>query len=144
MQQVRNGLVAAALSFSLSSCFYIIKEEPDYYELNKEQIILNHLWVDNGLCTEAIATLDYQGYNIICDNNHYYSFSDNGANQLRWNHWSYIDTNNDKRVDRLEHNGNPVIFSGNLQSTNNYYNNIRDELRDNYVFRIWEQWRQQQ
>lgn len=142
MKTIKNGLVAAALSFSLSSCFYIIKEEPDYYELDNEQIILNHLWVDNGLCTEAIATLDYSGYDVVCDWRHYYSFSRASANKLKWGDWSYIDTDNDKRVDRIEHNGNPVIWSGHSQFTNDYYNNIQNELREDYVQRMWElRWR---
>lgn len=137
MKTLRNGLVAAALASSISGCFYIIKEEPDCGDLSYEQIELNNLFVDNGDYTEAVATLDHNGYRIVCDDGHYYSFS-RSKGELRWSGWSYFDNNNDKIVDRVEFRGPITVINENTD----FYNNKRNELRDDYIFRMWElRWR---
>lgn len=142
MKTIKNGLIMAALGYSLSGCGAPLMQYIESSQFPEEKAVLEDLSVD-GEFDSAEVTLSRSGYFIKCDNTHYFDFDHRSfagevenTGELHWGDVVYYDDNSDGRVDRLYTDGN--IADVNNSRVNERYRELLNGLKKPYVHEVWD------
>jgi len=140
MKILKNGLMAAVLS--LSGC-YINQEYVRENRNSMDNLTVMEVYVPGRSsiiilpCRNAGVRFEPNGYSIRCNSQTFFSHSLR-TDYLQFGNVSYLDYDQDGNVDRISFNDSSLEV--NNYSINSFYQEKLNQLRRDYVRKLWEEW----